>query len=47
MYIYTITVAMMDIHSIIDGLMWVDFEQKCVKLCAFSILHWLVQVLLE
>ena len=26
--------------------MWVDFDQKCVKICTFSIQHWLVQVLL-
>ena len=37
----------MEMHSNIEGLMWVDFDQKCVKICTFSILHWLVQVLLH
>ena len=30
-YIYTVTVAILKMNSIIEELMWVDFEQKCVK----------------
>ena len=26
----------MEMHGIIEGLMWVNFEQKLVKLCTFS-----------
>ena len=33
MHICTITVAILHINSVLDGLMWVVFEQKCVKLC--------------
>ena len=32
---YTVTVAILYMHSIIDRLMWVNFEQKCVKLYTF------------
>ena len=28
----------MEMHGIIEGLMWVNFEQKLVKLCTFSFL---------
>ena len=41
-----VTVAILYMHSIIDGLMWVNFEQKCVKLYTFSILHLLRRLLL-
>ena len=37
----------MEMYSNIKGLMWIDFEQKCVKICTFSILHQLVRVLLH
>ena len=41
-----VTVAILYMYSIIDGLMWVNFEQKCVKLYTFSILHLLRRLLL-
>ena len=34
-----VTVAKMEMHSNIEAPIWVDFEQKYVKLCTFSILH--------
>ena len=37
----------MEMHNNIEGLMWIDFEQKSVKICTFSILHQLVRVLLH
>ena len=37
----------MEMHSNIKGLLWVDFDPKCVKICTFSILHQLVWVLLH
>ena len=39
-----ITVAILHMNSVIDGLMCVVFEQNCVKLNTFSILHLLMQV---
>ena len=44
-YICTIAVTILYINSNIDGLIWLNFEQKYVKLSTFSILH--PQVLLE
>jgi len=41
-----VTVAILHINSVLDRLMWVVFEQKCVKFVTFSILHWLVRLLL-
>ena len=34
-------------HSVIKGLMWVDFEQKIIKWNAFSIINGLVWMLLH
>ena len=38
------TVAILEMHNIIEGLMLVDFEQKCVTWCIFSIIDGLVWV---
>ena len=40
-----VTVAFLHMKIIIDPLMWAIFEQKCVKLIVFSILHTLIQLL--
>ena len=34
-----VTVVILDINSNIDGLMWLDFEQKCVKFTHFFFLN--------
>ena len=34
-----VTVVILDINSNIDGLMWLDFEQKCVKFMHFFFLN--------
>ena len=35
MYIYMVIVAIMYMFGVIDWLMWIVFEQKCVKLITF------------
>ena len=36
--IHDFTITILYVYNVIDGLMWVVFEQKCVKLTTFSIL---------
>ena len=38
--VYTIIVIILPMYNVIDLLMWIIFEQKCVKLKIFCILHW-------
>ena len=40
--IYAVTVEILYMNSVIDPLIWVIFEQKCVKLITFCILQSLV-----
>ena len=44
-HICMVIVAILHINSVLDRLMWVVFEQKCVKFVTFSILHGLVLLL--
>ena len=42
LYIYTVIIEILHGNCVLDPLMWVIFEQKCVKLIIFYILQSLV-----